>query len=569
MATVHDSDLGGTVVLEATAVPAEGGLTFAPPVTRVAARARRLLIDRFLLGDQLTLIALAVWTAIPLAIDVVYVARHGGEFTGVQTTFAPDTFQYLSWVRDSGSHLLIGDNFQLIGPSQAVFLQPMLLLSGLLWRLGLSLPLAYILPWAPISVLVTFLGFRAYVRRHLPRGAAASSALALGVFFHSPVAVLALDTGHWWRGIGELPPDLANSFALWGYFARAIAVALVPVMLLGIERLLDGSTARTSRRSVAALSAVALILSWLHPWQGAEVLIIILAVAVWTRPVRSKWLPLAAPAFALILPILYYAALDHYSSLWRSSETQAASGTFSFSPLVLAIGTLPLGVLALLALRRRLPTATHRRILLLWLVTPFLVYFLISNKDALDGVALPLSIFAVEGARRLRFRWLRRRVAGIRVSLALAVLGVAVCTIPGLEYEIHAFHQNEFAAGYGQVFTTDDFRAMSYLEHAPQPGGVLAPMHIAAAVPAYTGRNTYSGDFPWTPNFSLTGQVDMGLFYGKLRPQRAIELVRSTHARFVLVDCWSRGSALPSLIAPLIVSSHQFGCASVYTLRTD
>ena len=39
-------------------------------------------------------------------------------------------------------------------------------ISGLLWRLGLSIQLAYLV-WAPVALLVLFLGSAAYVRRFL------------------------------------------------------------------------------------------------------------------------------------------------------------------------------------------------------------------------------------------------------------------------------------------------------------------------------------------------------------------------------------------------------------------
>lgn len=550
------------------------GLIGVLPERRTPVRWRAAL--RWLLRPEgLTLLALAAWTAAPLVLQLVSVVRHGGSFTGVQTTYAPDAFQYLSWIRDSGSHLLIGDNFQLVGPSHGVFLQPMLVLSGLLWRLGLSLPLAYVLPWAPAGVLLTFFAFRAYVRRHIPQPSQAVAALVLALFFYSPIAVLSIHTGHWWGGISQLPVDITSSFALWGYFARAISVALVALMMLGLERVIAPSppvTVRRGRRTLILLAAAGVAISWLHPWQGLEVLIVMAGLTAWSRPGRASLAALAVIAVALILPVIYYGALYHYAVFWHESEQQASAAAFTFSPLTMAFGLMPLGLLALLGIRRRLPTAPHRRILLLWMAAILVVYYALPNKDSLDGLALPLSILAVEGARVLRpgRRWREgglNRLNRLQPYTVAALFVIAVCTVPGVISELNFFHKNEYNATYGQLFSSDDFQAMSYLEHAPQSGGVLAPLYIASAVPAYTGRNTYTGDFPWTPNFGDTAGLDGQLFAGSIPARRAQDFVSGIHARFLFVDCRDSATQLPGLVAPLIVSAERFGCASVYALR--
>lgn len=51
-----------------------------------------------------------------------------------------------------------------------------------------------------------------------------------------------------------------------------------------------------------------------------------------------------------------------------------------------------------------------------------------------------------------------------------------------------------------------------------------------------------------------------------MRPQQARAFVLSTGARFLIDDCWAHKN-LTRLLEPIIQSSHQFGCARVYTIK--
>ena len=91
-------------------------------------------------------------------------------------------------------------------------------------------------------------GVWAYMRRLLPSGTRAAAA-ALAVFFFSPVLPLLL-----WSGVhlslfdhltflftsGEGMP----AWHLWGYLHTVLAVGLMPVCLLGIERAMDPARRR-------------------------------------------------------------------------------------------------------------------------------------------------------------------------------------------------------------------------------------------------------------------------------------------------------------------------------------
>ncbi|HSO98711.1 MAG TPA: hypothetical protein VLP43_07145 [Solirubrobacteraceae bacterium] len=127
-------------------------------------------------ANPATFAALTIWAFAPLAATVAYVAINGGILTGTNGADLFDQFQYLAWIRDEGSHLL-ASNLWVIGGTPHDYVEPMYLISGLLWRLGLSVQVAYLI-WKPVALLVLFLGFAAYARRML-RGRWAASAAVL------------------------------------------------------------------------------------------------------------------------------------------------------------------------------------------------------------------------------------------------------------------------------------------------------------------------------------------------------------------------------------------------------
>ena len=96
--------------------------------------------------------------------------------------------QYLNWLRQSGSHLLIGNLYDL-APGPRTFLHPGLLISGVLNALGLGATAAYLV-WKPVAVLALWAGAVAWCRRFLPEGERRVAAVGLALFFASPIAAL-------------------------------------------------------------------------------------------------------------------------------------------------------------------------------------------------------------------------------------------------------------------------------------------------------------------------------------------------------------------------------------------
>jgi hypothetical protein len=93
---------------------------------------------------------------------IIYVGRHGGVLTGANGVDAFDQMAYLAWIRDEGGHLL-SSNLWVLGHTPHDYIHPMYVVSGLLWRLGFGVQLAYLI-WKPVALLVMFFGFAAYVR---------------------------------------------------------------------------------------------------------------------------------------------------------------------------------------------------------------------------------------------------------------------------------------------------------------------------------------------------------------------------------------------------------------------
>ncbi len=169
---------------------------------------------------------LAAWTVTPLVVLLFDLAASGGVLTGSDGASAgADQFQYMAWIRDSGLHGLIANNFELT-PGHAVFLHPMFLLSGVAWRLGLGLQLAYLL-WKPVAIIVLLVGFGAYVSR-VERGKARLAVLVLSLFYLSPV-LPALDWSGHLHGFSLFDAilgaeELSPAWQLWVYLPAAIAV---------------------------------------------------------------------------------------------------------------------------------------------------------------------------------------------------------------------------------------------------------------------------------------------------------------------------------------------------------
>jgi hypothetical protein len=447
-----------------------------------------------------------------------------------------------------------------VAPSDAVWLNPLWLLSGLAWRLGLGIQLSFLL-LKPLALLVLYGGFLAYVRRMVDEPGRRLAALALGLFFVTPAYPL-LEWGHLGSATGQgvvrgLAYFMSPAMSLWGYFHIAIAVGLMPVFVLAVERLLEPDRRAPGRRARfygAAAALAGLVASWLHPWQGITLLGILLAVAVWSRSVRRATI-LAGPALATAAPLVYYVVLSRTDPSWmRGNELLHPAHYWRWVAVALA----PLAIPALIGAfeRRRRSLDAAEVMLLAWPVAALATFAALQHSfiyHAFSGISLPLAVLAV----RIRL--------GTPLRMAVLVAGLVVLTVPGLVKAGKTLHATLATASLPTYLDEGEAAALGYLDRAPRDGPVLSALYLGQAVPGHTGRHTYIAHPSWTPDFPQRYARTERLFAGRMPAPQARALVRRSGAAFVLADCRARRDLRP-LLGPLVVQVRRFGCATVYEL---
>jgi hypothetical protein len=499
--------------------------------------------------EAAVLSGVVLWALLPLA---VLLGGHG-VFNGGYGIDVADLMQYMGFIRQAGEHLLIANPFD-VAPNLHVFFQPTFELSGLAWWLGASIQLALLL-WVPLTVAALCLGFTAYVRRMLGRGTAASAvALLLAFFYVAPAMPLA----SWLHASQQVQfgtkviglEMFTGSYASGG--GSAIAVAMMPVFLLSIEKLLEPSRPpglRTQHSYAIAAGVAGMLASWIHPWQGLTLLAIVAGLVVWSRFDRN-YLRLALPVVLTAAPLAYFFALSHTHSSWM---VVSRPNNYSHFGTWLVLGMVPL-VAAVPGFPGR-NLDVQERIVRIWPVAAFLVYLSLNRTwfyHAFDGLSLPLSILTVIGWRTLRVP------RSIAAGAALAV------TIPGMVW----FVQQLVDTRSSHFFTSGEARALAFLNASPRKGAVLAPVKpLGQAVPGFTGRQTFVGHYYWTPDYYLRVPLTEALFDGRLTRTRALALVQSSRATFLAADCQRARVDLTPLLGQVISRVWRFGCATVYEVR--
>jgi hypothetical protein len=513
--------------------------------------------------DWFNVVALAALAALSMWMVAVAVLRGhqlGLTWTGTDGPFVFDQMQYLGWIRDSANHVLIGNPYQL-DASPHYFLHPGLAISGILNRFGVGAWLAYLV-WKPVAVVALFAAAWAYVRRLLPGTAQRRFALVLALFYVSPVPYLAVTFGWYWKGVALLQPyafEMWPGLYLWGYPFTAIAVALLPATLLSYER------ARQSGRVGAITPALGLLCAWLQPWQGATVIVVLLAseAVLWRGHRTGSLRLLAVTVSATAGPLLYYSILGRADPSWRLANVVNSAGSWPWKPLLIAIA--PLGLLAMLAYLRP-PGSFGAVAVRVWPLAAVSVYGFIARSGvgtfpshALQGISIPLAVLAVEG------------VSGIRVALpgrakvAVAVAMLVLLGGPALAREL-CIGRDSISVDRGPFFLEPGERdAFDFIERSRVPGGVLSRFYLGEVVPARTGRRTWVGIPSWTPDFHQR-MAEANAVFAKKPPAEIRRIVRSSGARFVLADCHA-AMDLTKALQPMLEETHRFGCATVYVVR--
>jgi hypothetical protein len=530
-------------------------------VSRRSRGARPAALGARLGLEPLELLALVVLAGTSLAILLPLLTR-GRPLSGSDGLFPADQLQYFAWIRESAHHVLIGNRFDL-APGARPFFHPGFFLSGLLHDVtGISIPLAYQL-WKPLAVGLTFAGSLVYVRRFLPASGQRISALVLVLFAVMPASAIVAWT-HW----GGKPRQYTFDFIsgemwsgqyLWGYLMTAIAVFLMPFVLLGVERWRDGGRPRTLW--LCALGAF--VIAYLQPWQGTELALIVVAVAAW-RLWRSHERPdlrLAVVPAAAAVPIAYYAWLSATDASWKLASKANAAGAqpqWHWPWWAMALTVLPLALPAALAYRLPAPSWQDQAIRI-WPFTALIVYLQPVGTfpyHSFQGLAIPLGILAVIGVVSI---WPHPRPL-------LVVLALAFMTLPGFAHKLEVAKNNVHLGADPYFIFPDEEHGLRMVAHDPRPGGVLAPTYSGFFIPYTTGRETYVGALSWSPDFEARRDKADALFEGRLTGAPARAFVTSTHARFLFADC-RKLKDLSAELAPLLEQVRRFGCATVYVLK--
>jgi hypothetical protein len=514
------------------------------PALAATSRNRRswLTLDPF---DWLVLLVLAAVSMWVVALNLWLAASHGLVWTGIDGEFPVDQMQYLAWVQDASHHVLASDLFMLRG-SPHDYLQPMIAISGGLTAAGMA-PWLSLLIWKPIAVVAIFLAVRSYCRHALTDRWAQRAAIVLALFAAS------------YQTFG----DEWIPFFSWGYPFGLVAMAAMVGALVIYGRAL------TERRYVWVPGALGLLASWLHPWQGELLILVVIGselVIRWRARRFGGWRSLLLPAgtiAATALPLLYYGVLERSDAVWQLAETITRHHPWSLSGALVPL--LPLLVVAALAYRRP-PENFIALSARMWIPAAFVVWFLTqagvgaTPLHAWTGVTVPLAVLAVEGVQGLGF-------ARLPYHRWIGALAVAALTIPGAYWQMQPTKQYvEPATGNQNLITRSEQRAFQYLATDPQPGGVLSSYTLSDAVPGETGRHTVAGDYRWSgTGYEQVLQRAYRLLHGRLTGSAARSFVLGTGARFVLSDCGSHAD-LTRTLAPLKLTVHRFGCATVYEL---
>jgi hypothetical protein len=526
-------------------------------------RGSRRPLGARLRGSDWPVLALCLgWSLIPLAVLLVRKVPFEHVLTGADGLLTSDQLQYMAWVRDLGEHGLAANLFDL-QVDHSVFLHPMFLLSGLAWEAGVPIQVAFLV-WKPVAVAVVVIGSAAYVRRTVhPDGWPRRAALVLALFFY-PVAAIAMEridlvAGPEILGVPEiryLAQETFLAYHLWGYLPTVISVGLMPLFLLGTERLLEPAARRSGRGAAwygLTTAAGGLCVSWLHPWQGATLLLVLAGIAAWGRPDMRRCLLLAGPGAATLAPLAYYYVLSESDASWRMAE--AVNSEFpKLTPWVIAVGLAPLAIPAAAGLRLRAGDL-QERVLALWPAAAVAVHFAVGSfpYHAFAGISLPLAVLAVRGWQRFR------------PAPAFAIIATLVLTLPGVVANVQDFRRARGDPQQLFTVTEDEHRALRHLERVERPGGVLTPARLGQAVPGFTGRDTWVGHGSWTPTYVRRVDETERLFNGSLPEPRARRLVRATGATMLLSDCHDRADLGP-VLEPFGVTTRRFGCVAVYEL---
>ncbi len=529
-----------------------------------------------LTGAEWAIVAVfAVASFALFGLNAVDAAANNRLYLGAGGATPKDSLQYLAWATDAGHHGLIANRYG-FNDGGHVFLHPIWLLTGLLHvDAGVSYVLLLGL-WQAAALILLVIVLRRYAHLVLGNdGRARAVALLLALFLVSPFFLFVVNLQLHLDGTQWVWLLTHSGYAVeWisGYFPKALAVTAMIGYLIALERLmvtLDRPTLGAELLQPAGFAAAALgaTAAFLHPWQGIELAILTVGLAVWDGLLSRRNVRLLLALVAIGVPLLYYLILPKIDAGWATASRGPGKHQNGI-PLLGWLTTFGPAALASIPGWRTRATSDRQRLLRLWPLAA-LVTFVVAPTgkfDAFVGVSVPLALLTVLGWRRVleerrlkgRNPWVLRFLA--TAGVVVLVFGAAPATIRLLiRYRV----LGQTLAQLGRP----EADALDYLAGQPR-GGVLSTADVGLWVPALTDDSTYVGHPVWTPHWHRRSRA-VGRLFGDpgtrpLLPAAQLALIEQPGARYVLEPCRARAKLWP-LLQPLGYSRHAFGCATVYS----
>lgn len=314
-------------------------------------------------------------------LDAVDAVANNRVFIGTDGTWAYDQLQYLGWTTDAAHHGLIANLFAFHLGSH-VFLHPLWVIVGVLHvSVGLSYPLL-IAFWQGVALVALFFAVRAYARSLLGSdGWRVTIGVLLAMFMLPASFLIANKLG--FQGAKEVNFETLSVGWVSDDFQLALAVAAMIVFLMQIRTLLSGPRNAPSRRPAWLAAGAGVAASWLHPWQGIMLLLILVMLVIRERPSLDRHKRLLVPALLTALPVAYYALLPTLDAGWAQSKQATAYSWTTYVPALLV--TLGPIVLMMAPGYARPSDDAGDRMLKLWPLAS-LILFLTSPSDAMHAV---------------------------------------------------------------------------------------------------------------------------------------------------------------------------------------
>ena len=268
------------------------------------------------LPDLFDLLVLVLFVLLSLWTVFVLLSQQGSDhiWTGTNGPYIGDQMQYLGWIHSSYHHILAGNPFESSGGIRD-YLNPALVISGLLVVLGVSTSVSYLV-WTPVAAILLGVATWFYIRRTLSKTASRRIALVLALFYLSPLPLVASHL-HWnVLYVNSYSFEMWPAYYLWGYPFTALSVAFLIGCLLTLTRARDGG------KFGWASPICALFCAWLQPWQGATLLLVVAGCEIYARRrglSKTRRSLLVATVTAALVPLLYYFLLSRFDATWRLS----------------------------------------------------------------------------------------------------------------------------------------------------------------------------------------------------------------------------------------------------------